>query len=151
MDLDIDADNSTFFDGDQMMTNWISTIKVMNFNYYPISIRELKMTAFLNRDRSEPVGYGHGKELYFSSRQETRAKIGFAMPVYAPSTGKPSIIAECMRVEKVELYVDAQVDLAVTHWTGKWIPLHIVTSIDCTIPGMTDLMAQLKTQTPKTY
>lgn len=126
-----------------MMTNWISTVEVMNANYYPINIRELKMTVYLNRDRSEPVGYGHGKSLYFGSRQESKAKIGFSMPVYAPSTGRPSIIAECMRKDRVELYFDGKVDLAVTHWTGKWIPIHMVTTIDCNIPGMTDLVARI--------
>lgn len=143
VDLDIDADNSTFFDGDQMMTNWRSTIDFTNNNFYPISVREVKIKAFLYRDRSEPVGYGHGANLYLKSRSTTKAQIQFAMPVYAPSTGRPNIIAECMQHDQLSLFLDTSIDLAVTHWTGRWISVPVTTVINCAIPGVSGFISAL--------
>lgn len=134
--FDIDANNSTYHDGDQLMTNWISQVGIDNQNFYPISIREIKLKAFLDHDRSVPVGLGYGKDLHFPSRSHVVNPVDFRMPVFAPSTGKPSLIAECMTNEHIDLFVTAEIDLSWTHWTGHWISVEFYATIDCRFPAV---------------
>ena len=137
--FDIDGENPTFRDGEQLMTNWISQVAVDNRNFYPIDIREIKVTAYLERDRRAPIGKGMGANLYFPARSLGVNEVKFRMPVYAPSTGMPSLIAECMTHDKVDLFLHAELDLAWTHWSGRWISMEFFASVDCKVPAVIQL------------
>lgn len=139
-EFDINASNSTFREGDQLMTNWISQVAVDNKNFYAINIHEMKLTAYLEHDRRAPIGKGHAKSLHFPARAHSVNRIDFQMPVYAPSLGKPSLIAECMVNEKVELYIAAELDLSWTHWTGHWLPLDFFAVVDCKLPAVMQVL-----------
>lgn len=140
--FDIDAHNSTFTDGDQLMSNWLSTVAVINRNYYPIEIREMNVRAYVSGDRRAAVGKGHGANLRFPALRRSLAKVAFHMPVYAPSSGQPSLIIECMKHDKVDLFLEADLDLSLTHWTGKWIHINFYATVDCKIPALGQLIGQ---------
>lgn len=136
--FNIDEANSTYSDGGRLMTNWHATVGFDNWNFYPINIREVNVTAYLDKDRRAPIGTGKGTNLRFPARSRSKGTIGFQMPVYAPSTGLPSLIGECMTSEKVDLYLQAFVDLSFTHWSGRRFPTEIYATIDCKIPVLLD-------------
>lgn len=134
--FDINAENTTFYEGDQLMTNWISDVKIANHNFFPLNIHEMRLSLFLKKDRSAPIGKGRGSLLYVSSRSVGTESIEFQMPVYAPSSSKPSLISECMLNDRVDLLVMAQIDLSWTHWSGRWLPLSFIITVDCRIPAL---------------
>lgn len=139
--FDVDVNNSTYYEGDQLMTNWISKVSIDNGNFYPISIREIDLTVFLDSHRDTPIGKGRGRNLYFSARGKSACRVDFQMPVYAPSSGKPNLIGECMSRDRVELYIRSEVDLNWTHWTGRRIPIEFTVTVDCKLPSVGGLAA----------
>lgn len=141
--LELDPNNSTYKDGDQLMTNWLAQVGIFNQNYYPISIRRINLKSYLDHNRNDPVGYGSGENLYFPSRSHVVNSVSFQMPVFAPSTGKPSIIAECMTTDRVDLFITAEMDLSWTHWTGRWIPVEFSASVDCKLPSVLKVMKRV--------
>lgn len=133
--FDIDADNSTFVDEGQLVTNWIANVVVENRNFYPVRIHEMLVTVFIDDNRIAPVGRGHGSNLYFPSRSTSRARVSFSMPVYAPSSGLPSLVGECMARDRVPLFLVTDIDLSLTHWSGKWLRKAFTTVVECKIPA----------------
>lgn len=138
--FDINTDNTTFYDGDQLMTNWVSNVRIMNHNFFPISIRAMELSIFLEKDQSSAIGKGRGSLIYVSSRTDSLESIEFQMPVYAPSSPKPSLISECMLHDHVNLLVVAQIDLSWTHWSGKRLPLRFPVTVECKIPAMQEVI-----------
>lgn len=134
--FDVNVDNSTYYEGDQLMTNWVSQVSIDNGNFYPISIREIDLVVFLDSHRDTPIGKGRGRDLYFSARNKSSCRVDFQMPVYAPSSGKPNLIGECMSRDRVELYIQSEVDLSWTHWTGRRIPIEFTVTVDCKLPSV---------------
>jgi len=133
--LEVDVNNATFTDKDgQLWTNWVALIELNNRNFVPISINALYLTAYLEEEHSAPVGNGQAMSLYFSPRKKQNGTINFQMPVYAPSSGRPSLIAACMFADKVTLLFDAIVDLSLLHWTGYTFNTSFSAIVDCQIP-----------------
>jgi hypothetical protein len=136
--LSINEQNSTFYDGDQLMTNWDATAAIDNNNFYPINIKGVRFLAFLDNDRRAPIGSGRGSNFRLPARSKSLGSLAFQMPVYAPSTKMPSLIGECLSHDRVKLYLEVEVDLSITHWSGKWLPLKLYTIINCQFPAMHD-------------
>lgn len=137
--LDINPNNSTYYDDDKLMTNWLATVSIANYNFYPIKIEQMHALAYLEDDRRQPIGRGQGRNLYFPSRSRSLGQLEFQMPVYAPSTGLPSLIGECMKYDRVNLYFKAKVDMSWSHWSGYWIPWEIHATVECKMPSVSQL------------
>jgi hypothetical protein len=132
-----DEDSPTTPEPDgELYTNWIGKVSVDSKNYFSFGIRELEVKAFLPSRRDTPVGQGKVQDLMIKGQSVTEFDINFKVPVYKPSSGKPSLLEECMNSPKVDLIVDVTVDLNAAHWTGKKIRTTITKQVDCMLPQL---------------
>ena len=129
--IDIDTDNPTSREGDRVLTNWKAHVRIANNNYFPIDIKGVKIIVYLDDDRRAPIGLGGGAELHLPARSQTSGQVNFTMPVYAPSSGMPSLIGECMTQSTVKLFIITKVDLSWMHWTGYQLPIEHRATLDC--------------------
>ena len=137
--FDENSPNTPEPDG-ELYTNWIGKVSVNSKNYLSIGIRELDVKAFLPTRKDTPVGQGKAKDLVIKGQSVTEFDIIFRVPVYKPSSGKPSLLEECMNSPKVDLLVDVTVDLKAIHWTGKKIKTTVTKQVDCMLPELLALI-----------
>lgn len=127
----------------RLYTNWIGRVSVDSKNYFNVAIRELEVKAYLPKRKDTPVGEGKAMDLLIKGQSVTEFDLSFKVPVYQPSSGKPSLFEECMNSPKVDLLVDVSVDLKATHWTGKKIRTTVTKQVDCVLPELLALVRKL--------
>lgn len=138
--LNIDSDSPTFElpnpDGSsQLYTKWKAIIVVNNPNFISLKLYSIDLDIFLNKDKVNSVGKGYSSNLFFPAKSQKEHIIDLQIPVYSPSSGKPSLIAECMVNESLNLFIKASIDLVLIHWTGRTIDLTFNVISKCEIPA----------------
>lgn len=126
----------------QLLTNWIGKVSVTSPNYYSVGVKSIDVKAFIPTNEQVPVGFGTVEDVVIKRRGETIIVMNFKVPVYQPSSGNPSLIEECMNNGKAVLLIKANIDLNMTHWTGKRIQTSLVKTIDCALPQLYRLVHQ---------
>lgn len=120
----------------QLMTNWIAKVSVKSPNYMDIGVKELDVKAYVPSHPETPVGFGKAQDITIKRRDKTIIELGFKVPVYQPSSGKPSLIEECMNYQQAKLLIVAEIDLNLLHWTGKKIKTSMNKTVDCKLPQL---------------
>ncbi len=120
----------------QILTNWIGKLSFKSRNNWDIGVVSLHINAFIPSNMDTPVGFGKADGFVIKSKDETTVLLDFKVPVYQPSSGKPSLLEECMTNSKADLLIKAEIDLKLTHWTGKKIKTSIRKTIDCSLPQL---------------
>lgn len=138
--LNIDPDSPTFElpnpDGSsQLFTKWKAIFVVNNPNFISLKMYGIDLDIFLSKDKNNSVGNGYSSNLFFPAKSQREHVIDLKIPVYSPSSGKPSLIAECMVNESLNLFIKARIDLNIFHWTGRTIDLAFNIVTKCEIPA----------------
>lgn len=123
----------------ELYTNWIGKLSVVSTNFLDIGVRAIDVQAYLASNQSLPVGTGRVSNVTIKRRRETVIPMAFKVPVFQPSSGKPSLLEQCMYAPTVNLVVNAQVDLSLTHWTGKRLHKSMKKTVDCKLPALYQL------------
>lgn len=133
---------STPDENGQLLTNWIGKVSIISPNYYDVGVKSIDVKAFIPSNDQVPVGFGTVENVVVKGRDETIIAMNFKVPVYQPSSGNPSLIEECMNNGKAILLIKADIDLNISHWTGKRIHTSLVKTIDCALPQLYRLVNQ---------
>lgn len=123
----------------QLLSNWIAKVSVNSPNYFDVSIKTLRINAFIPTNQKTPVGFGEAEDIVIAKRTNTLITLNFKVPVYQPSSGNPSLIEECMNNGKATLLIKAEIDLNLLHWTGKVVRTSMTKDIDCSLPQLYSL------------
>lgn len=127
----------------ELFTNWKGELLVKSANYINIGVRDIKVNAFLPSNMKVAVGKGGVSNVTIKGRSETAITLNFLVPVYKPSSGKPSLLEECMNAAQVPLLIQAEIDLNLLHWTGQKIRTSLIKNVDCALPELYQLTQKL--------
>lgn len=128
----------------QLFTNWIGTVSIQSLNNYDIGVKSIKIKAFIPSNLEVPVGFGGIDDILIKKKATSLLSVPFKVPVYQPSSGNPSLIEECMNKGKANLLIKAEIDLSITHWTGKKLTRTLTKEIDCSLPQLYKLIRSFK-------
>ena len=117
-------------------SNWNAQIRIDNRkNWWGVRLRQIHLNIFLPSNLQWPVGVGQAEDICVERRGNTDFTMRLRVPVYAPSSGRPSLIAECLGSERIRIIVNASIDLALLHWTGWRLKRSLPMLIDCKLPS----------------
>ncbi len=92
-------------------------------------------------NRQDSIGIGHGAKINVPARAKVFGLVNFRMPVHTLGLEKPTLNEECKSSDQIQIYLQGEIDISLTRWSGKTIPLELFTTVACRMP-IIDIVAR---------